>query len=256
MKHRRMRVAIARLKGENKMTQEILKMPVLEHFVSLNGEGMNSGKPVMFIRLVGCNLRCDYGCGTCDTPESLEYPQARKCKDYVDMSARELATLIQEAKVKRICLTGGEPLGRKHIGAFINELNDLLNREVLIEIETNGSIDLPGLGIVNDDSISFTVDYKSISSKMNGRMRMENWAYLTEKDSIKFVVANREEMDDAVQKIRQYQPKANLIFSPMFGRMDLEELWTYCHQEAVMDLDLKVQVQLHKIFFDPAMKGV
>lgn len=239
------------------MSNESLKMPILEHFVSLNGEGMHSGKPVMFIRLVGCNLRCDYdGCGVCDTPESLEYPHERKCQDFTYMTAEELAVLIKESKVPRICLTGGEPLGRKNIGRFINELSELLNHSVLIEIETNGSIKLEPLGIENGDHITFTVDYKSISSRMNGRMYMKNWEYLTEKDSIKFVVANREEMDDAIAKIREYQPKANLIFSPMFGRVNLEELWTYCHQEEVMDLDLKVQVQLHKIFFDPAKKGV
>ena len=50
----------------------MIKMPVLEMFTTLNGEGQFSGKPVVFVRLVGCNIRCKYGAsGTCDTPESL-----------------------------------------------------------------------------------------------------------------------------------------------------------------------------------------
>ena len=83
-----------------------ITVPVIEYFVSLNGEGMESGKPVMFIRLAGCNLRCDFGNGGCDTCESLLFPQDREVVDYTYYSARELANVVKENKLKRVCLPG------------------------------------------------------------------------------------------------------------------------------------------------------
>jgi 7-carboxy-7-deazaguanine synthase len=40
--------------------------PVMEHFYSVQGEGVHTGKPAYFIRLAGC----DVGCSWCDVKES------------------------------------------------------------------------------------------------------------------------------------------------------------------------------------------
>ena len=39
-------------------------MRVNEIFYSIQGEGRYTGTPAIFIRLAGCNLRCDF-CDTC-----------------------------------------------------------------------------------------------------------------------------------------------------------------------------------------------
>ena len=241
---------------------KVLTMPVLETFVTLNGEGLDVGKPVTFVRLVGCNMRCTYGKERiCDTPESLVFQGQRKKKDFKHMTAKQVAKIVKEARTKRVTLTGGEPLARVMIGQWINELSRELNHEVLIEIETNGSVDLFEQVISKVDSktrdmIRFTVDYKSISSSMNSLMHYDSWAWLRKDDVIKGVVANHEEMRDFVAKVRLYNPRCQLILSPMFEAIEPVEIWEYIYSPEVVDLDLKFQIQLHKYVYDPAVTGV
>ena len=86
----------------------MIKMPVLEMFTTLNGEGQFSGKPVVFVRLVGCNIRCKYGAsGTCDTPESLLFPHERPVKDWEDLTAKEIAERAVHI-AGRICIYTNE----------------------------------------------------------------------------------------------------------------------------------------------------
>ena len=237
-----------------------IMMPVVENFLSLNGEGLDIGKPSMFIRLQGCNLRCKYDdrTGLCDTPEGLAFPQRCSRNNFTYKTARELANEVRKSKVKRICLTGGEPLAREGIAEFINELAKLLPTSIRIEIETNGSISLQKTFKYIDapSNVSFTLDYKAKSSGEELKMDLLNWDVLDENDAIKFVVSNREEMERAVKLLKQYQPKAQAIFSPMFNKIDLQEMWEYIYSPEVIELDIKAQLQLHKVVYSPEVKGV
>ena len=49
-------------------------MKVVEIFKSIDGEGIRAGFPVTFIRLAGCNLRCEY----CDTTYSYDVSKQKK----------------------------------------------------------------------------------------------------------------------------------------------------------------------------------
>ena len=237
-----------------------IMMPVVENFLSLNGEGLDIGKPSMFIRLQGCNLRCQYDDRTklCDTPEGLAFPQRCSASNYVYKTAKELAMEVKKSKVKRICLTGGEPLAREGIAEFINELAKYLPNDIRIEIETNGSINLAKTFKYIDapNNVSFTLDYKAKSSGEEEKMDLSNWDVLDENDAIKFVVSNREEMEKAVKLLKAIQPKAQPIFSPMFGKIDLQEMWEYIYSPEVIELDIKAQLQLHKVVYSPEVKGV
>ena len=239
-----------------------IAMPVLEHFLSCNGEGIDVGKPVTFVRLVGCNLRCKYGkCGHCDTPESLLFPCQRKVKDYEYMTAKQVAEIVKRNGAKRVTLTGGNPLSRGGIGQWIKQLLEELGEDYLLEIEENGSMDLKLilLRLLDEKErkrVRITLDYKALSSAMNPFMVMRNWEELREHDVIKCVVGNKQDMDDAIQKIRQINPKAQIIFSPVFGEIELRELWEFVQRPDIIHLDIRVQVQLHKFAYDPNLRGV
>ena len=240
-----------------------IMMPVLETFLSCNGEGLDVGKPVTFVRLVGCNLRCKYGAGgVCDTPESLLFPCQRKVKDFEYMTAKQVATIILDNGAPRVTLTGGEPLARPGIGQWLEELIEELDYKVLIEIETNGSIDIAEHVLDKFKSLEalqclrFTMDYKSKSSAMNALMNLENWDYLAENDVIKCVVGSVEDMEDAIAKFEEYQPTAQIIFSPMFEVIDPVVIWEFIQRPEVLKWDIKFQLQLHKFVYDPAVTGV
>lgn len=250
---------------EYNSNNEIL-MPVLEIFLSCNGEGLDVGKPVTFVRLVGCNLRCCFGkSGHCDTPESLLFPsqyekhKIKKCFEY--MTVKQVANVIRSHKTKRVTLTGGNPLSRGGIGKWVHDLLEELGEDVLLEIEENGSIDINRhlLRFLNEKErkrVRITLDYKTISSKMNSQMIMRNWEYLNENDVIKCVVGNELDMNDSIEKIREYKPKAQIIFSPIFNEIELKDIWEYIYQPDVIDLDIKFQLQLHKYVYDPNLRGV
>jgi len=99
-----------------------MKININEVFKSIQGEGKSIGKPILFIRLSGCNLRCDF----CDTKYHTEIKY--------DNISEEMLNLLKENK--QWCITGGEPLLQQE---KIIELIEECNPE-WVEIETNGTI--------------------------------------------------------------------------------------------------------------------
>ena len=81
---------------------------VVEHFVSINGEGPLAGQLAVFVRFKGCNLSCLY----CDTKWANEPDVPARV-----MTAEEIHQAIMETGVRNVTLTGGEPLDRPYISA-------------------------------------------------------------------------------------------------------------------------------------------
>lgn len=92
-----------------------------EIFYSLQGEGVFTGTPAVFIRFSGCNRACSF----CDTDFA----------GFAEMSAEEILTEVQKYPAKHVVLTGGEPT--------LQQLHELCarlkNLGYFIQIETNGS---------------------------------------------------------------------------------------------------------------------
>ena len=123
-------------------------MKVVEKFVSINGEGSKAGQLAVFIRFAGCNLDCVY----CDTKWANEEDVS-----YSEMSKEEIYEYIKSTGVRNITVTGGEPLLQDGIYEFLEYLS--LDKELSVEIETNGSVDISLFKKI-DNTPSFTMDYK------------------------------------------------------------------------------------------------
>src|SRR5690606_27643661 len=78
-----------------------IRIPMVDIYETVEGEGTLAGYPTVFVRLFGCNLRCSW----CDTKYS--YPPYEA--DMV-MTISEILERVAEYKAKHLCLTGGEPL--------------------------------------------------------------------------------------------------------------------------------------------------
>jgi 7-carboxy-7-deazaguanine synthase len=76
------------------------KLPVMESFYSLQGEGMYHGSAAYFIRLAGC----DVGCSWCDVKESWDAEQ------YGLTEENDLVELAMNSGTNIVVITGGEPL--------------------------------------------------------------------------------------------------------------------------------------------------
>ncbi|WP_456383083.1 7-carboxy-7-deazaguanine synthase QueE [Persephonella sp.] len=103
------------------------QVKVVEIFKSIEGEGKWIGLPVSFIRLEGCNLRCEW----CDTPYSYDG------KSFTLMDVDELVKRISEFRLKRVCITGGEPFLTEELPLIVKKL---LEKGHTVLIETNGTL--------------------------------------------------------------------------------------------------------------------
>ena len=207
-------------------------MKVNEIFFSIEGEGKRSGELAAFIRLTGCNLRCFY----CDTRYAFT--------DGEEMTAADIADAVKE--YRKITLTGGEPLTQN-----CHELLDLLAAHE-VNIETNGSIDLAEY--LSYENVFFTMDFKCLSSGMMAAMNDKNLTLLRDKDVLKFVVSDENDLSIAEAVTSSIPAKPLIYISPVFGTIEPREIVEFMKARRLQNW--RLQLQLHKIIWSPDERGV
>ncbi len=105
-------------------------MKIAEIYKSIQGEGLLTGVPSVFIRASGCNLRCWF----CDTPYASWQPEGE------DYAVDEIIAEVEEWDVKHVVITGGEPM---LFAEMIPLCRELRRRGRHITIETAGTLYLP-----------------------------------------------------------------------------------------------------------------
>lgn len=217
---------------------------VAEIFESINGEGILAGQLAVFIRFAGCNLSCSY----CDTKWANSPDVCCKI-----MTEQQIYNYIKSTGIRNVTLTGGEPLLQKDITALLNLLSE--DSSLHTEIETNGSVDIQHFSEITSPP-SFTMDYKLPSSKMEKYMNTENFKYLSEKDTVKFVAGSKQDLETAYNIIQKYSltEKCHIYISPVFNKIDPVEIVEFMKEKKLNNVNM--QLQLHKFIWDPDKKGV
>ena len=216
-------------------------MKINEIFSSIDGEGYRAGELATFIRVSGCNLRCNY----CDTKYALDDDSGK------EMSIKEILEEVDNFNVKNITITGGEPLIHKDIETLIDSL---IKKGYRINIETNGSVKIDKY--LNKCLI--TMDYKCTSSLMEKTMLLDNIEKLTENDVLKFVI--RESDFENVEKVlEKYKIKSYIYISPVFNEVELPKIVEFmkkCNNKGINMSKVRLQLQLHKFIWSPDTIGV
>lgn len=217
---------------------------VVEIFSSINGEGVRAGQLAVFVRMQGCNLNCTY----CDT----KWANEEDCRFHWT-STEEILDVVRLMRVNNVTITGGEPLLQENIMELLQALSE--EPELRVEIETNGSVPLKPFAEMKNPP-SFTMDYKLPGSEMEDKMCLENFSCLTEKDTVKFVVKDYEDLCRARDIIREYQltGRTHVYLSPVYGEIELEEIVNFMKSNQMNDVTM--QIQMHKIIWDSEMRGV
>jgi 7-carboxy-7-deazaguanine synthase len=115
------------------MASDNASLKVSEVFESLQGEGVSSGSPTVFVRLAQCNLHCAW----CDTKYTWDFDHYSYDHEVRERGAEELARDVNASATRRLVLTGGEPLlQQRALAVFFG----LLAPDVVVEVETNGTI--------------------------------------------------------------------------------------------------------------------
>ena len=105
-------------------------MKIAEIFYSLQGEGILTGVPSVFVRTSGCNLRCTW----CDTPYTSWQPEGE------ERSNDQIVAAVAGYGAAHVVVTGGEPMIAPEIVALTERLRDT---GLHITIETAGTVFAP-----------------------------------------------------------------------------------------------------------------
>ena len=226
-------------------------MYLIEIYKSVQGESSFAGRPCIFVRLSGCNLRCSW----CDS----EYTFTGGYK----MSADEVMAEVQNLQpVKLVEITGGEPMLQER--ELIPLMDRLLAEDYEVLLETSGERPLANV----PRGVHKIVDVKCPASGEGGSFRVQNLTALSKADEVKFVIANREDYEFARDFVREHHLESlagDLLFSPAFrkdagpdrdARNCLLDPKTLVEWILADGLDVRLGLQIHKFVWEPMTKGV
>ena len=170
------------------MSSNFTKLPVMEHFYTIQGEGYNTGKAAFFIRLAGC----DVGCVWCDVKESWDAGK------HTLMRLEDLLTEAKKCNAENVVITGGEPCMYD-----LTEITLLLKSNGLtVWLETSGAYPITG-----------SFDWICLSPKKFKKPLAEN---LNKADELKVVVFNKSDLKWAEEYAAMTKKQCKLFLQPEF----------------------------------------
>jgi 7-carboxy-7-deazaguanine synthase len=211
-------------------------LKVNEIYYSIQGESSKAGLPCVFVRLTYCNLRCTY----CDTEYSFY--------DGNDKTINEIIVEVKKYACKLVEVTGGEPLVQNE---SLELMQRLCNEGFEVMLETGGSLPIKEI----DKRVMIIMDLKCPSSKMMKKNLYENINHIKPSDEIKFVIGTREDYDWSKELIIKYSltQKCSVLFSVVFGQLEPVQLVNWILEDKI---NVRYQLQMHKIIWHPEKKGV
>jgi len=212
-------------------------LTVFEIYASIQGESTHTGLPCVFVRLAACDLRCAW----CDTPYA--FTGGRK------MSIEEVIAAVDALKIKLVELTGGEPLLQAEAPALMERL---IERGYTVLLETGGHISIDAV----PDEVVTIMDVKCPGSGEASKNCWPNIDQLSQRDEVKFVIADRTDFDFACGIVSKYHLSdrvAAVLFSPVHGVLPPADLAKWMLETGV---PARLQLQSHKYIWSPEARGV
>jgi 7-carboxy-7-deazaguanine synthase len=208
---------------------------VTEIFQSIQGESTHAGKPCVFVRFTGCDLRCQY----CDTAYAFH--------GGTEMTREEILERIAGFPARFVCLTGGEPSLQKELPQLAEEL---LARGYEVSMETHGQRPLDRV----PPGVKKIVDLKTPGSG-EPHTDFRELERLGPGDELKVVVCDEADFRWAVRVIDQLGlwGRVPVLFSPSFEQVAPKDLARWLLESG---RPARLQLQLHKLIWGPDARGV
>ena len=199
------------IKKDNFLT----KLPVMEKFYTIQGEGYYSGQPFYFIRLGGC----DVGCHWCDVKESWDHNQHQFI---------EFDDLIKDVKehTSNVVITGGEPL-MWDLSEFTKRFNE---NNIKLHLETSGAYEMSG-----------NWDWVCLSPKKKMLPKQEIYSKANE---LKVIIYNNDDFKFAIQESEKVSSKCKLFLQPEWSKFDIMK--DKIAQFVMKNKNWNISLQIHK----------
>ena len=227
-------------------------MQITEIYKSIQGESTYAGLPCVFVRLTGCNLRCNW----CDSEYTFTGGHP--------MTLEEVETEVESLSPRGglVEITGGEPMLQER--ELVPLMQRLLRSGYTVLLETSGERPLEHVpkGVIK------IVDVKCPDSGEPDTFNMDNLGALEAHDEVKFVLSDRSDYEFARDFVARHNLTSRInavLFSPAFSKeatggrdtehclLDPRELAEWMLADNV---PARLGLQIHKFIWDPAMKGV
>jgi 7-carboxy-7-deazaguanine synthase len=211
-------------------------MRIAEIYASIQGETQYAGIPCTLVRTTGCDLRCSY----CDTTYAFSGGS--------EMSVEEVMAEVRRLGLPSVTVTGGEPMLQPEIATLAERL---VAEGFQVAVETSGAhpvVHLP-------PTVIRIVDVKTPGSGEVARNRWDILDALRPQDAIKFVLSDEADYQWSAEVIRtrSLAGKAELLFSPVTGRLDPRDLVAWILRDR---LPVRLNLQLHKYIWGAEVRGV
>ena len=197
------------------------KLPLVEEFYSVQGEGFNTGRAAYFIRVGGCDVCCSW----CDT----KYSWNAELHPLVDIET--IASNVVSAGADSVVVTGGEPLMWN-----MGPLCDLLkSKGIETFLETSGAYPLTGIW-----------DWITLSPKKNSPPLPGIWEMANE---LKVVIQDGTDFDEAERYSHKVGPGCHLLLQPEWSRY--REMISEITEYVKRNTKWRVSLQAHKFMHIP-----
>ncbi len=226
-------------------------MQISEIYKSLQGESTYAGLPCIFVRLTGCNLRCSW----CDSEFSFYGGRKMTLQEVVsEVAALSVGGLVE--------ITGGEPMLQER--EVVPLMEHLLDAGYQVLLETSGERPLARV----PKQVIKIVDVKCPHSGEPDTFALDNLEALQPRDELKFVLTDRTDYEFARYFVLNHALAERvhaILFSPAFEKgasgsrdtshclLDPQELAQWILDD---NIPARLSLQIHKLIWDPAAKGV
>lgn len=215
-------------------------MKISEIFSSIQGEGVYTGVPMIFVRFQGCSLACVW----CDSKYTWSETSKHSLGELTLQQVRgQVSKLVN--KTEWVCITGGEPL--EQLQDFENLVYELHADGYKIEVETSGLIPIPS-GDIFYMVDSWIPDLKGPSSQVIKQPILSDLARLRPQDQLKCVVSNFGDLHFVDSTLLKYPTQATVLISPAFNPLLNAQLTKLCSDFCIRK-GYRLSLQTHKFIW-------
>jgi len=190
-------------------------LPVMEVFLSIQGEGYHTGRASYFIRVGGC----DVGCHWCDVKESWN-PEIHPL-----LEVEKIVNNIPE-NIKTVIITGGEPT-LYNLNFLVKKLKE---KNIEIHLETSG------IGLISNN-----FDWICLSPKKNELPKQQFYNLANE---LKIIVQNKTDFNFAEVQAEKVNKNAKLFLQPEWSNRN--KITPLIIEYIKKNTKWKISLQTHK----------